>query len=225
MGKISSLIGGLGVGAAAMYFWDPQKGTARRALVRDKANSVLKAKLEAKETMVRDARNRLQGIAAVTMRKLRRVTPEDEKLVEQIRSKMGHVISHPGAIDIGSAHGVVRIKGAILAAEVEPLMECVWTVDGVQSIEHQLDIHESAEHIPALQGERRTMAQDHEEWTPAASLALGVAGGLLAIYGIAKRGVVGTTLSAVGISVLAKSLKDTEGARIMQRAGGDSGWR
>jgi len=40
MKGLFSILGGLGVGAALMYLFDPQEGNRRRALIRDKANSI-----------------------------------------------------------------------------------------------------------------------------------------------------------------------------------------
>jgi len=215
MGKIKALIGGLGAGALAMYFYDPQKGRRRRNEVRDKFNAVLNAKLEAKEVMLRDASNRVRGIAATARARFKKTSPEDSQLVARIRSEMGHIISHPGPIEVQASKGRVRLNGPILAAEVDDLIGCVWQIPGVESIEHQLQVHETAEGISALQGscERPDQRPDlfRENWAPATSLAVGIAGGMLAVYGLARRGVVGTTLGAVGMGLLAKSLRDTEG--------------
>lgn len=230
MGKVTSLLGGLGVGALAMYFMDPERGRSRRALVEDKLQSAWKAKLEAKQTMVRDLRNRLQGLTAETKARFSKpkMKPDDEKLVARVRSEMGHVISHPGAIEVMASGTTVLLQGSILASEMEPLMACIWKVPGVDAIEHQLHVHQSADGVPSLQGEGhlidRTPELLREQWKPATSLAVGMVGGLLATYGMIRKGVVGTVLATAGAAVLTKSLNDTEGKRIAERTL-DSGWR
>jgi gas vesicle protein len=40
MNRLLAIIGGVGAGVAAAYFLDPKKGADRRALVRDKFNSL-----------------------------------------------------------------------------------------------------------------------------------------------------------------------------------------
>src|SRR5947209_7226520 len=114
MGKVISLIEGLGIGALAMYFYDPERGNSRRAMVRDKVKSIYNTKLEAKDIMVKDTVNRVKGLASRTRAKLSFQTPDDEKLLEQIRSKIGHVVSHDGALTIDVNRGKVRISGPIL---------------------------------------------------------------------------------------------------------------
>src|SRR5437016_3047944 len=125
MGKVRSLIGGLGVGVLAMYFYDPKRGAGRRAAVRDKLQAVWNAKLKAKDVMFRDASNRLQGFAAEVRSRFQRMAPADRQLAEHIRAEIGHVISHPGSIDVEVSSGKARLSGPILADEVEKLMESV----------------------------------------------------------------------------------------------------
>ena len=54
----------LGLGAALMYFYDPQAGRRRRADVKNRYDSACRSLEHAKEVVVRDARNRTQGLAA-----------------------------------------------------------------------------------------------------------------------------------------------------------------
>ena len=54
----------LGLGAALMYFYDPQAGRRRRAQARDQYEAACRRLEHAKEVVVRDARNRAQGLAA-----------------------------------------------------------------------------------------------------------------------------------------------------------------
>lgn len=54
----------LGLGAALMYFYDPQAGRRRRAEVKNQYDSACRRLEHAKEVVVRDARNRAQGLAS-----------------------------------------------------------------------------------------------------------------------------------------------------------------
>jgi uncharacterized membrane protein len=54
----------LGLGAALMYFYDPQAGRRRRAEVRNQYDAACRRIEHAKDVVVRDARNRAQGLAA-----------------------------------------------------------------------------------------------------------------------------------------------------------------
>ena len=55
---------GAGVGALAMFIFDPESGRRRRAYARDKVTHYGKQATEAVESTARDLRNRAQGLAA-----------------------------------------------------------------------------------------------------------------------------------------------------------------
>ena len=54
----------LGLGAALMYFYDPQTGRRRRTDAKNRYAAACRSIEHAKEVVVRDARNRAQGLAA-----------------------------------------------------------------------------------------------------------------------------------------------------------------
>lgn len=58
------ILGALGIGAAAMYFFDPVSGRRRRALLRDKMEHYQKEVTEYAEGTAQDLRNRAQGLVA-----------------------------------------------------------------------------------------------------------------------------------------------------------------
>jgi len=58
-----AVLGGLGAGAAAMYFLDPDRGTTRRSLVRDKVVGLSNDARKAIEGRAKDLRNRASGLA------------------------------------------------------------------------------------------------------------------------------------------------------------------
>ena len=60
------ILGALGIGALAMYFFDPENGRRRRALLRDKAVHYNKEAREYADATYKDLRNRAQGVVAET---------------------------------------------------------------------------------------------------------------------------------------------------------------
>jgi uncharacterized membrane protein len=56
----------LGLGAALMYFCDPQAGRRRRAGLKDQMDSLSRRIEHGRDVVVRDARNRMQGLKAET---------------------------------------------------------------------------------------------------------------------------------------------------------------
>ena len=63
MGRILTVLGGVGLGAALMYLFDPNGGGRRRALIRDKAVGLSHDISEAAEGKAKDLSNRAKGLA------------------------------------------------------------------------------------------------------------------------------------------------------------------
>jgi gas vesicle protein len=62
----------LGIGALAMYFFDPVSGRRRRALVRDKMTHYHREATDYAESTAKDLRNRAQGLVAETQKRVAR---------------------------------------------------------------------------------------------------------------------------------------------------------
>ena len=60
------ILGALGIGALAMYFFDPENGRRRRALMRDKAVHYGNEAQKYADSTYNDLRNRAQGVVAET---------------------------------------------------------------------------------------------------------------------------------------------------------------
>jgi hypothetical protein len=60
------ILGALGIGALAMYFFDPENGRRRRALARDKAVHYGNEAHRYADATYKDVRNRAQGMVAET---------------------------------------------------------------------------------------------------------------------------------------------------------------
>ena len=64
MNKKLALVGGLGLGAALMYLFDPDRGRGRRALIRDKAEDAANKAGEFADKVSRDLRDRASEVVA-----------------------------------------------------------------------------------------------------------------------------------------------------------------
>jgi uncharacterized membrane protein len=208
-------LGAFGLGVACMYFLDPGRGARRRALVRDKLIHGLHKAEGAAETTARDLRNRAKGLAAEVRGRFDRADVDDVVLVERVRAELGRAVSHPSAIVVTATDGRVTLSGPILADEVGGLLSCVRGVRGVQDVVDQLEVHQSAANVPALQGGGAPRGGGEfelmqENWTPAARLLVGVAGGTLALAGARRGDVFGTALSLAGLALLSRSATNAE---------------
>ena len=77
MNKAIALLGGLGVGAALMYLFDPDGGNRRRALIRDKAGSLNRKTQQAISGRAEDLKNRAKGLLHETRSALTPETAEE----------------------------------------------------------------------------------------------------------------------------------------------------
>lgn len=64
MNKKLALVGGLGLGAALMYLFDPDRGRARREVIREKAEGAANKAGEYAEQISRDIRDRASEVVA-----------------------------------------------------------------------------------------------------------------------------------------------------------------
>jgi hypothetical protein len=172
---------GLGVGAGIMYLADPQQGRGRRARLRDTAVHRSHMLRDAAGAASRDTEHRLAGIAARARAAVApRPAPDDDVLAARVRSRLGRLVSHPGAIEVKATSGRVALTGPVFVAELNQLLHGVRAVEGVIEIENVLEPHADAADIPALQGagpmELRAVPPAWIRWTPATRLLAGAAG-------------------------------------------------
>jgi osmotically-inducible protein OsmY len=154
MNRKWTIVSGVGLGAALMYLLDPDKGRRRRALLRDRAVHVFHKTADGLYYASRGVAQRAEALSARTRSLLTQCWVSDEVLAERVRSRIGHVVSHPGAIEVTAEDGRVILAGPILAGEVEELLTSVSRVPGVTGLENRLEVHEEAGHVPALQSGR-----------------------------------------------------------------------
>ena len=209
---------GAGLGAGLMYLLDPQGGRRRRAVARDKAASALNKGGDAVKKTSRDLGNRTKGLVAQVGSRLRHedVQVDDRVLRDRVRSKLGHAISHPSALDVTVEDGRVTLTGPVLALEADRLLDGVRSVKGVRDVECRFDLHERSEDHPAFQADGASASRlANRRWVPAATRVLaGTAGGALAVAGFKKKGPLGIALRTVGFSLLARGVTNAGPGRL-----------
>jgi uncharacterized membrane protein/CBS domain-containing protein len=220
----TKLLGGLALGAALMYLFDPDRGNRRRKLLLDQVNSFLSQSDDALGKTGRDLRNRTRGLMAETSARLTGEEPDDVVLVERVRSAMGRVISHRSTIEVTAENGRVTLRGPILAHEVDDLLSTVAAVRGVSSTDNQLEVYKQAGDVPSLQGGTARPGQRfelmQENWAPAPRLLTSAAGVGLAVAGARRGDLVGFGLGALGLGLLARGLTNIETQRLVGAGAG-----
>lgn len=200
-----------GIGAAAMFFLDPDRGNRRRALVRDKTAGAATRTGRLFRKASRDLEHRAEGAIAEARSRLKPEWVDDAVLVERIRSKMGRAVSHPGAIDVSVSSGCATLRGDVLQSELSDLMSTLYSLPGVRHVRNKLRAHSNDTTFSTLQGGRR---DHHANHTPRVRLAVGATGGAMAVYGMKRRGTLGKVLGTVGASLLGSEVANTGFSRL-----------
>lgn len=206
---MSPLLLGAALGATSAFILDPQQGRQRRARVRDKLTRGLNEGREFADAARKDLRSRAQGIG-MRARSLRGAA-DDDVICARVRSRIGRYTSHPGAIEVTALDGRVVLTGDILAREVAPVVEVARSVRGVQHVDNQLRVHESAEHVSALQGGSEPHGEPWEvaeaTWTPGVRAVVGGAGAASLLYAFVRGGFGAVVPLALGAALVACSVK------------------
>src|SRR5262245_1528107 len=118
-------------GAALMFFLDPVTGRRRRALARYQVVRGMNPTRRFSRAAAHDFANRAAALGRRSTKRPRPI-PDDDALRDQVKTALGRVISHPGAVHVIVRRGVVRLDGAILSHELKSLFEAITAVDGVR---------------------------------------------------------------------------------------------
>lgn len=218
----------LGLGAGLMYYFDPDRGRRRRALVRDQFNHQLHELEHGSRRAARDAQNRARGLIAEGRALLEQKHASDRVLIDRVRSALGRVVSKPKAIQVLVLNGRAILKGSISPDEREPLLATVASVRGVTEVVDHLDGHYGPDTMNAPLASRvRRRASAHpepipDEWTPSTRLLTGASGGALLLGGLARGGLLGLATGAIGATLMGRAYS---GVPLQTLIGADGGNR
>lgn len=219
--RASLLLTGIVAGVAAMYFLDTQSGRRRRALARDKLVRAQHLATDTLHDVEHDVENRSRGLLARAGRLLRGGPVEDEVLVERVRAKLGHVCSHPRAIQVtAKGNGCIELKGPVLARERFEILAAISSLPGVRLLDDDLEVHGSAD-VPALAGEARHAPFLARHWNPTTRFLVGATGTLLAARGFSG-GLLALPRIVLGAGLLGVSLSPSAPSAEQPASGGDN---
>jgi hypothetical protein len=208
------LLAAAAAGAGVMYLLDPDGGRRRRALLRDRLVHAAHCTGDAVDSTSRDVSNRARGVVAELRSRLVSVPVNDDRLRERVRSRIGAVIGHAGAIEALVFQGQVTLRGPVLADEVDRLVRRVRSVPGVRDVVDQLDVHDEPGGVPGLQGRPRPPRGGEvfellqRNWSPTARLFVGVTGAVLTLWGARRLDLPGAAVAAGGLTLLTRGLRN-----------------
>jgi uncharacterized membrane protein len=147
-----ALLAGLLVGAGLMYLLDPDRGTRRRHVARDRLGRVRRRMGEELGAAARNVKNRSAGTWAEIRSRFGSDAADDAVLEERVRARLGRLVSHPGAVEVAVVRGEVSLLGSVLEEELDALVGGVERVRGVIRVRNQLSVYPSSDGVPELQG-------------------------------------------------------------------------
>ncbi|HTT07160.1 MAG TPA: hypothetical protein VMF64_17930 [Steroidobacteraceae bacterium] len=207
--SFASALTGAVTAAGVMYYFDANSGRRRRLALGQRSAGAARRSLARLQAASHGLAHRAVELVARATALLRGDEAAPGVLVERVRSRLGRVVSHPGAVHVSAdEQHAVRLSGAVLAWEHEPLRRAVAGVAGVGAIHDELQVHESAAHVSALQGApRRTRrGEAPDSGTAALRLLMALAGGSLLFGGTRRRGTLGAVGAAAGGALLLRSV-------------------
>ena len=206
------VLGSAGLGAGLMFLLDPDLGTRRRAILRDKLISLSRLAAGAADKTSRDVKNRLYGTVVATQSRFSDAAADtsDDILVERVRSQMGRAVSHPHAIHVSAKNSCVILSGEILSNELNGLIRAVSGVKGVKEVVNKMNAHDQPGDISSLQGGHtrggNRFALFQSNWPPAVRLVVGTGGLMTAAAGIRQGGLMGSILTGIGAGLTVLSV-------------------
>jgi hypothetical protein len=144
-----TLLNGMIIGAMIMYVFDEHRGAKRRAYARDKlihAGHLLGHMMNKRS---RDLMHRTAGFLAEIRSSIRDRSADipDDILVSRVRSQLGHVVSHPGLLEVIARDGCVCVKGPVLRTEVEKIQNRLAKIRGVRDCRLELQPQADLDHL------------------------------------------------------------------------------
>lgn len=140
MKHLLNIAAAFAAGAIAMYYLDSTMGRRRRALARDKIIGVAHDAADLAQAQGRRMADRARGaLATGSLDRTSSTEPQsDAQLRERVRARMGHLVSHPRAIDVTVEGGIVRLSGQVLAKELDGLLSQISEMKGVRKVHNAL---------------------------------------------------------------------------------------
>jgi hypothetical protein len=129
------------LGAAVMYWMDPDRGKLRRAQLRDRTVHLARSGGRRAQHSAVDLANHAGGLVAELRASVRSERPSDDVLVQHVRSTMGHVVRHPHRLMVSAERGCIQLRGDVLSDEKDALIRAIEHIPGVCGVEAQLNEH------------------------------------------------------------------------------------
>ena len=138
MKTLARLAAAFAAGAAVMYYLDPQGGRRRRALVRDRGLAVGHQAQRTVRNKALNAADRTRGALARARAAFSDAPVDDDILHDRIRARLGHLVEHPGQLNVDVQQGYVILRGHASIEEIEDLTTQLPAMPGVVAVDNRI---------------------------------------------------------------------------------------
>jgi len=135
-----TLLAGVGIGAAIMYFLDPDRGARRRHLLADQAASRARTGARDMAELADDARNHARGAAAELRGRLQDEELSNDQLVARVRAELGRHVERVRGIEVVADGSTVTLRGKVDPNEMAEAMAAARQVRGVERVLSELSL-------------------------------------------------------------------------------------
>lgn len=198
-------LGGLAIGALAMYIADPSEGRRRRALLQDKMTRYSHQTQRMVGGKMRDARNRLTGLQAEAMKMMssRQAKPLDNHVLEaRVRSRIARAFPDLDEVEVSADEGVVTLSGHINSEDEDRLIEMVEDIPGVEEVRHGMQSY-----VDEARGMMSSMFSGRSPWWIAGAIGAGA----LTWYALSRRQPMGLLAAATSLGLAARGGRRLQG--------------
>lgn len=136
----AAALGGIALGALAMYLADPVQGRRRRELVQEKMRTASEATGSVLSEAMHRTENRMSSAQLRAKSLLRRKQLDDESLQDRVRNTVAMLASFPEEVRIKAEQGKVILSGTVAAKEKERLLRKIRRIPGVRELRDQLEL-------------------------------------------------------------------------------------
>lgn len=188
-GIAMALLGGVALGALAMYLADPDQGRRRRSRVQETVRNMTERTGDMANMAWRDAASRFAGFQQSSGRPAgqRSSKPIDDHVLEaRVRSKIGRATANAHDILVHADQGRITLGGSVSPDERQAVFELVQSIPGVDAVRARFDDDAPAPRHPG---------------TGLPLVAL-VGGALLGYYGLSRRSGLGNDVIRTGFDWL-----------------------
>jgi osmotically-inducible protein OsmY len=141
MSRLITLLFGVGIGAAAAHFLDPQSGRRRRQEIRQQTVSKVHSGVDQATTTASHAADKAKGaVATATPSGTRLEDPDDVTLARKVETEIFRAPDAPkGDVSVDVQRGVAHLRGEVADEQwITRLGEQAEKVEGVKGVENLL---------------------------------------------------------------------------------------